>query len=191
MNWRSLHEACLRGDRSAARSLYDAAAAPVFRQCLLASRGDHDAAKDLAQEVWVRLFKQLRQLKRPEAFVSWALSTCTTLACSRGRLEHRRAELLTSFATEASLESPLEGEADRQRREQLVRDCLATIEPAAHRAIARAVYVEGMTTRAAAEELGVPHGTVTVTLQRLRAKLRAALLLDLVNHGDELGGVGC
>lgn len=174
----------MRGERSAARALYAAAEAPIFRQCLLASGGDADAAKDLAQEVWVRVFRQLHQLQRPEAFVSWALATSTSVATSRRRLDARRATLLDRFAVEASLESAPDGEPDRLRREALVRECLGGIEDPTHRALAEAVYVRGQTTREASEHLGVPHGTVTVTLMRLRATLRTRLAQELVKQGD-------
>lgn len=185
MNWRALHEGAVRGDRLAARALYDAAEAAVFRQCVLATAPDRDAAKDLAQEVWVRLFRQLRHLQHPEAFVSWALSTSTAIAISRGRLDARRGALLERFAAEAALDAPSEDEADRARRESLVRECLEGIDDPAHRAIARAAYVEGLTTRETAARLDVPHGTVTVTLMRLRTKLRATLARQLADSGEE------
>lgn len=183
MNWQELHERGVRGDRSALRRLYGCAEAPVFRQCLLACKGDRDAAKDLAQECWVRVFQKLSRLEHPEAFVSWALATASSVAASHRRLDHRRAGLLERFAVEAALDSPLDGEADRLRREALVRECLAAVEDPVHRELAEAVYVQGQTTRSAAERLGVPHGTVTVTLMRLRVKLRARLAEQLAAEG--------
>lgn len=179
MNWRDLHERAKRGDRVASRQLYEAAADAVFRQCALATRGDHHAAKDLSQEVWVRVFRQLHQLAQPEAFVSWALAIASTVATSRFRLDHRRAALLERFATEAALDAASDSEAERLRREALVRECLQGLEDPRHRDLASAVYVEGLTTRDAAARLGLPHGTVTVTLMRLRTRLRATLARQL------------
>jgi RNA polymerase sigma-70 factor (ECF subfamily) len=183
MNWRELHDRGVRGDCAALRQLYDSAEGPVFRQCLLACRGDRDAAKDLAQECWTRVFQKLSRLEHPEAFVSWALATASALAASHRRLDHRREALLERFAVEASLDSPLDGESDRLRREALVRECLGAVEDSTHRRLAEAVYVQGQTTRDAAERLGVPHGTVTVTLMRLRARLRARLAEQLATEG--------
>ncbi len=57
---------------------------------------------------------------------------------------------------------------------------LAALRSAArHRDLASAVYVEGLTTRDSAARLGLPHGTVTVTLMRLRTRLRATLARQL------------
>jgi len=179
MNWVELCERARAGERAAARSLYDAAAPAVYRQCLLAVRGDADAAKDLSQECWVRVFRQLRQLQKPEAFVSWSLATATAHLASARRLDLRRARLLEAFAAEASLDSPSADEHERAHREGLVREVLAQVEPPSARALALLVYVEGRTTRDAAEVLGLPHGTVTVTLMRLRQKLRAHLARGL------------
>lgn len=183
MNWRELHDGAVRGERAAARALYDAAEAVVFRQCLLATRGDREAAKDLAQECWVRVFRQLRQLQHPEAFVSWALSTASMVATTKHRLDDRRARLLERFATEASLDFPCDGEADRLQRERLVRESLEGLPDPRHRQLALAVYVEGRTTRDAADHLGLPHGTVSVTLMRMRTMLRATLAQALAQEG--------
>lgn len=182
MNWVQLHIRAVQGERAASRALYDAAAPFVYRQCLLAVRGDGDAAKDLSQECWVRLFRQLRQLQKPEAFVSWSLATATSHIASVKRLDARRSALLARFASEASLDSPTTDEHERQFREGLVREVLAQVEPASARELARLVYVEGCTTRDAAERLGVPHGTVTVTLMRMRQKLRAHLARELAQE---------
>lgn len=183
MNWQQLHEGALRGDRAGCRALYDAAEAAVFRQCVLGCGGDRDAAKDLAQEAWVRIFQRLRTLRQPEAFVSWALATASALCVSRRRLDSRRAALLERFADEAALDFAPDGEAEALRREALVRECIEAIEKPEHRALASAVYVRGQSTREASEALGVPHGTVTVTLMRLRVALRARLATQLLAEG--------
>lgn len=183
-NWAELHERARRGDDRAARALYEATAPLVYRQCLLATGGDRDAAKDLSQECWVLIFRRIGQLRRAEAFVSWALATATSHATSTRRLDARRAELLSRFALEAALDSPTNDEVEALDRERLVRAALEAIDAPKVRALAQLVYVEGRTTRAAASELGLPHGTATVTLMRLRARLRGQLVRELTGEGE-------
>ena len=131
----------------------------------------------------MRIFRGLNQLKTPEAFLGWAVSVATSLCTSRRRLDLRQSTLLDRFAMELALDAPPHDDAERLRREALVREQLDALEDDQQRKLARAVYVEGRTTRDTAEALGVPHGTVTVTLMRLRARLREELARQLAAEG--------
>jgi RNA polymerase sigma-70 factor (ECF subfamily) len=183
MNFSRHVEGARQGKRDDCRALYESASKAVYRQCLLAYRGDVEAARDASQEAWVRIFRGLNQLKTPEAFVSWAVSVATMLCTSRRRLDLRQSALLDRFAVELTLDAPPHDDAERLRREALVREQLEALDDEKQRQLALAVYVEGRTTRETAETLGVPHGTVTVTLMRLRTRLREALARQLTAEG--------
>lgn len=183
MNFSRRVEGALKGHRDDCRALYESASGAVYRQCLLACGGNSDAARDASQEAWLRIFRGLRQLKNPDAFIAWAMSVATSLCTSRRRLDTRQAHLLELFAQEIALDGPPHDDADRAQRERLVREQLDTLEGDQQRELALAVYVRGLSTRDAAGQLGVPHGTVTVTLMRVRQRLRERLATQLANEG--------
>ncbi|MBI2299061.1 MAG: sigma-70 family RNA polymerase sigma factor [Armatimonadetes bacterium] len=62
--------AARRGDRRAAEALLEGRRRWVFVRCLRAT-GDPHAAEDVTQEVLVRAFERLSQLRRPAAFGAW------------------------------------------------------------------------------------------------------------------------
>ena len=80
------------------------------------------------------------------------------------------------------LESP--DTVERTQRDEVVRRALESIEGEPMRSIALLKYTDPEhTTRQIAEKLGIPHGTVTVTLVRFRKKFKAHLI-ELLGGAD-------
>ena len=86
----------LGGDTSAYRELYDRYAQLVRAICYDTTRNVADA-QDLSQEVFLRAFDQLNNLRCPERYVAW-LVTIAKMVCrqwrrKQGRDKHHRMEL--------------------------------------------------------------------------------------------------
>jgi RNA polymerase sigma-70 factor (ECF subfamily) len=175
----------LEGDERAMRMLWARHAAhvdAVVRRLV----GDPDAAADVAQEVWIQIFRALPSWRGDSQFGTWAhrIAVNRTLNALR-RL--RRTE---------RLESPLDDDASAAPT--------ATVEPEAERALlaasieaaarqlapgARQVFmlhdVEGWTHEEIATSLGITPGGSKSQLFKARARLRK-LLAPLVDAGPAL-----
>jgi RNA polymerase sigma-70 factor, ECF subfamily len=170
------------GDLIATRALFERLQRPVMAYCLVATKGDRDAALDLVQDTFGRAFKALPGLTEPEAFRGWVFTIASNLVRSRGATESRRREVLEGFALETLQDSSqAEEPAMREQRIARVRELVDAVEDEKMRTIAHAHYVEGQKTRDIATSLGMPHGTVTVKLMRFRDGMKRALCAAVVS----------
>ena len=80
----------LSGDKGAFGELYDRYAALV-RSISYDNTGDYSRAQDLAQEVFLRAYGKLAQLKKPESFGPWLVSMARNVGREyrRGRFRDR------------------------------------------------------------------------------------------------------
>lgn len=150
--------------------------------CLVATKGNRDAALDLMQDTCVRAFKALADVREPAAFHGWVFTIASNLARTRGAAESRRREVLEGFALEAPDSARVAEEpAEREQRIAWVRERVEAVGDKKLRNIAHAHYVEGQKTRDIAIALGVPHGTVTVKLMRFRDQIKRVLCAAIVS----------
>ena len=182
----------VEGDERALRALFDKYERHVMLYCAVSSRGDPERARDLAQEIWDRVFRSLGSID-PRRFQAF-LATVTRNVCrTRGKQELRRRtiELLVDFelfeADEESnndlREDDLQEKHAREQRIQAVQRVLAKVSDPQVQTIAGLKYGEPEHTAAQiAQLLGIPRGTVLVKLMRFRNAIRvdlaAALLAD-------------
>ena len=122
-----------------------------------------DAADDATQEALMAIFRNLRQLRAPEAIVSW-VRVLTVRAALRVARDGAR-EL-------ASADVP-ERHGDRGRLATLIdiADALERIPPE-QRAVLVLRRFEGLSEREVAQALNLPVGTVRSRLHRARASFR-------------------
>ncbi len=174
--------AAQRGDRRAQRTVFDAFEAPMMSYCLIATRRDRDAAKDLVQEIFMRAFRNLHTLGDPAKLRSWMFAIAANVVRTHAAGSARRSEVLDLYALEQDVidDDPAQREALIAR----VRALLHEVEDVQLRRIVELKYGEPEhTTRAIAETLAIPHGTVTVKLMRFRARIKAKLALVLAEEG--------
>jgi RNA polymerase sigma-70 factor (ECF subfamily) len=168
------------GDQRALRALFDRFQRRVFAQCLIASKGDRDAALDLTQETFVRAFRSLESLDAPEKLGGWLASIAANLCRTRGAQDLKRREVLSGYALEQDAPAPSDA-AGREERIATVRRVLEKVEDPLLQQIVQLKYGEPEhTTRAIAAKLAIPHGTVTVKLMRFRAAIKRDLVRALV-----------
>ncbi len=110
--------------------------------------GNEEDAKDVTQEVFFSVFRNLHQLRNSEAFPSWIYKI--TLNCIR---QHVR-----RFPKQLQLNQEIVGESE-PKGEGLVEKALAYLSPQ-HREVILLKEVEGFSIKEIAEMLGVPEGTV-------------------------------
>lgn len=156
----------------------------MMSYCTIATRGDRDAAQDLVQEVFVRAFRSLDRLSDPAKLRSWMFAIAANVVRSRMSGDSRRAEVLALYALDQDVDAEDKGE--REARIARVRALIDGVDDPVLRRMVELKYGEPEhTTRAIADVLAVPHGTVTVKLMRFRARIKAKLALMLAAEGLE------
>ena len=161
----------LRGDRSAARELYDAHVDRVFR---LAYRltGDDDQARELTQDAFIRAFSQLDRFRGEAALATW-LYRVTVSVASNSRRKHQRRDREIDLSSAAQLAADGPPDADPDLREGMA----AAIDglPEIYRTTFVMHDVEGYTHPEIAAVLGVAEGTCKSRLFIARGMLRKVL----------------
>jgi len=139
---------------------------PLFS--FLASRmGNFSQAEEAAQESFVRAFRSLAKLRKPESFYSWLLGIAGRVAKEQYRTElHRKQE---REAVETMMASANDHETDYPLEEAIA------VLPENHRQVILLRYYEGLSCQEIATRLNQPLGTVTKTLSRAYLLLRQEL----------------
>ena len=137
---------------------------------------DLDLAADIAQEVWIQIFRALPQYRGDSQFGTWAHRIAVNRTLNALRKTRRLAKIETDVEEDSATVEPDSESAF----------VLASIESAAERLSpgARTVFmlhdVEGYTHEEIAERLGITAGGSKSQLFKARAKLRM-LLAHLVD----------
>lgn len=167
----------IQGDEAAMRSLWSRHAPhidAVVRR--LVGGHDLDLAADIAQEVWIQIFRALPQYRGDSQFSTWAHRIAVNRTLNALRKTRRLAKIETEVEEDTAMVEP---DPDRSLM-------MATIENAARQLSpgARAVFmlhdVEGYTHEEIAERLGITSGGSKSQLFKARARLRT-LLAHLVD----------
>lgn len=133
---------------------------------------DQARAEDLAQEAFLRAYRNLSQWRRDAAFSTWLFALATNLY----RTELRRIPPLQSLdeAAEPSVPSRLDESLNDAQRRRTVREAVWSL-PTLYRDVITLFYFHERDLRAAALSLGLPEGTVKARLARGRDLLRQKL----------------
>lgn len=136
----------------------------------------HDAADDVAQEAFVRAWRNLKGFDLERPFSPWICRIAANLAVNEVRSPRAREEGLPEGhgESQASSESPLEGVLDAEARRVL--DAAVNELPREQRAVFTLRVYEEQSYKEIALGLGISPGTVMSRLARAREKLRVALL---------------
>ena len=165
----------IEGDERALRSLWSQHS-PHIDAIVRRLVGDPDLAEDIAQEVWIQIFRALPSYRGESQFGTWA----HRIAVNRTLNALRRVRRLSKLESEIDDDIAIVDQA--AERSMLA----ATIEEAARQLApgARTVFilhdVEGYTHEEIATELGITAGGSKSQLFKARAKLRR-LLAHLVD----------
>lgn len=175
------------GDQEAFRHIVERYQGAVYN---LAYRmlGDAEEAEDAAQEIFVRIYRQLGRYDPARKFSTWTLAIATNYCIDQ--LRRRRMQLVpleNIIPWARAREAGPEGEAlSRESRDEVQR--LLKELPEKYRAPLVLRYWEDLSCAEIAEILGVPEGTVKTQIHRARKQL-GKLLVEGEGRRDALSRV--
>ncbi len=182
-----LIEACRQGDREAFRQLFDAYHQRVW-SIALHFTGDDSSARDITQQVFLKLFTSIGQFRHESSFTTW-LYRLVVNACLDEQRRSRRFVSLDLFRNQnqddvrdlgefkkMSFREPQQGEDDFIQLEidAAVRTAVRQLKPKLRVAILLK-YFEGLSYQEMAHVLGCSTGTVASRLNRGHKELARRL----------------
>lgn len=176
-----------RGDREAFARLV-AATRSLVASIALAELRDADAARDVAQDVYLQVWNDLRELRHPASFLPFLRQVTRQRA---RRVGERRVREIRGPAADASLAGAVDPGLDpgtrllRAEQASIVQEALAALPEDARETVVL-YYLEGHSAARVARLLGLTEGAVYQRLSRARVQLRSDILARL---GDTLGSV--
>ena len=168
------------GDEAALRALWTRHAPHIDMVVRRLVGFDQDLAEDIAQEVWIQIFRALPGYRGDSQFSTWA----HRIAVNRTLNALRRTKRLAAIETAVEEDTAsVEMDTERSFVAASIESATAKLSPGA-----RAVFVlhdvEGYTHEEIARELGITSGGSKSQLFKARAKLRK-LLAHLIDVPEE------
>jgi len=133
--------------------------------------GDPDLAADIAQDVWVQIFKALPTYRGESQFSTWAHRIAVNRTLNALRKVRRLAKIEVDIEDDSA---SVDNEADRALLAASIEEAAAQLPPGA-RTVFQLHDVEGYTHEEIATELGITAGGSKSQLFKARAKLRRLL----------------
>ena len=181
-----------RGDMEAFTKLVRAHSSLVYRVALRMLGGKD--APDASQEVWVRVWRNMKSFRGESAFSTWLYRITVNTCLSFRQRESRRRQQQQEYGGDEMPYLPElpEGDADDPEAAALSAERREEIEAALghvraeHRAALVLRHMEGLSYAEIAEVLEVPEGTVKGWVSRGRAAMLIALAEE--DHGRRRAG---
>ena len=166
----------IEGDERALRQIWSQHSPHIDAVVRRLVGGDPDLAADVAQEVWIQIFRALPTYRGDSQFGTWAHRIAVNRTLNALRRTRRLAKLEADIEEDTASVEP---DAERGFVMASIEDAMARLAPGA-----RAVFVlhdvEGYTHEEIARELGITPGGSKSQLFKARARLRK-LLAHLVD----------
>ena len=158
--------ACQRGDRDAFRLLFETYQDRVYSTSLYYFKGDEAIAKDVTQQVFVKLMIKIDQFRGGSEFTTW-LYRLVVNACMD---EQRRQRRFIPFGDGFKMSKLVEKSSQEERYARVeIADCvkaaIGELKPKLRLPILLK-YVEGMSYEEMAEILNCSKGTIASRLNR-------------------------
>jgi RNA polymerase sigma-70 factor (ECF subfamily) len=171
----ALLERCRCGDELAWEALvrtYQSSVYAVTRHYLR----DHEEARDIAQDVFVRLYERLDSFSGGDTFNAWLLQMARNASIDRLRRIKARppaSDVAFEDAVMAGTDDP-ERNASEEARERLLHRAVALLGDK-HREVLLLKEIQGLKIEEVAQLLSLPVGTVKSRANRARLELAAVL----------------
>ena len=145
--------------------------------------GHREDASDVFQDTLLQAFRSLKTLKEPKALRSWlyrVVSNSCLMKRRKGKFEPRRElsleELMPAGAEQAAVEIPDLADLPvdallRDEARRAVHDAIDSLPPS-YREVLMLRDIEQLSTREAAQALGLPESTIKMRLHRGRVMVR-------------------
>src|SRR6266550_2534215 len=175
----------ISGDEGALRALWSRHAPHIDLVVRRLVGGDPDLAADIAQEVWIQIFRALPSYRGDSQFGTWAHRIAVNRTLNALRKIRRIAKLEVDIEDDSAM---TEQDTDRTFVAESIEQAMRKLSPGA-----RAVFVlhdiEGYTHGEIGEELGITSGGSKSQLFKARAKLKK-LLAHLVDESSTVAVKG-
>ncbi len=160
-----LVKSCQNGDTEAMECIYNSYKASLLN---LAYRftGDHFLAEDLLQDIFIKIFLNIKKLKAPEAFKSWIYRIAFNTCMNSAKKKVRRKEVSMEEVKDTGYSETGRNYA-RQQLEQAIK-----ILPIKQKVVFQLHDVEGFTHNEIAEIMKSSEGTAKSQLFKARMKIR-------------------
>ncbi|MBA2688931.1 MAG: RNA polymerase sigma factor [Gemmatimonadaceae bacterium] len=169
----------MNGDERALRQIWVEHAPHIDAVVKRLCDGDPDMAADIAQEVWIQIFRALPGYRGDSQFGTWAHRIAVNRTLNALRRVRRLARIETDIEEDTAF---VEIDSDRTFLAESIEQAMGHLSPGA-----RAVFVlhdiEGFTHEEIGAELGITSGGSKSQLFKARAKLRR-LLAPLVSESE-------
>lgn len=162
------------GDAEAYAAVVERYQQIAFRTAYLVVR-DADLAEDVAQEGFIRAYRQLERFRTGEPFRPWLLRIVTNLALNEVRARSRRHGLFDRILPTREMATPGPGREVEQKEQQ--RELLEAIGQLGRddQAVLYLRHFLDLPEREIAETIGKRPGTVKSRLSRARRRLRTVV----------------
>jgi len=130
--------------------------------------GDSDAAQDVAQDAFIKAYRELRRFRGRSSFATWMYGITVNEARMHLRSQRRRQ---ARWEKQAALEAHPAG---AERPDASAEPLLALLQelPEKHRVALSLFYLQELSLAEIAQAAGAPEGTVKAWLSRGREQLR-------------------
>jgi len=168
-----------RGDAQAFSEVVDLYKGMVLN---LAARmtGSSDSAEDVAQEVFMRVWKNVSQFRGECKLSTWIYRIAVNLCIAEGKTARGRSEFLPIDDPVVAAQPQMRAESDNEYAEEVVLkervQVLMTQMPEHYRTAVTLYYLKDLSYQEISEIMQVPMGTVKSYLFRGKAWLRDRLL---------------
>ncbi|HWA27295.1 MAG TPA: sigma-70 family RNA polymerase sigma factor [Lacunisphaera sp.] len=179
------------GDEAAFGAIMRANYERTFRLVCAILHNEADA-RDVCQDVWLTVWKQLATFRAESRFSTWLHPIATRRALDHLRKRRRWFDRFLPFATSddnaVEVPEPATAEDAREKAEgnetvARVRAALATLPPK-HRAVLALRELEGLSYEEIAQATGIPAGTVMSRLHHARRLLAEKLKDSLTSDSS-------
>ncbi len=170
----------VNGDQAAMRALWTRHAPHIDVVVRRLVGHDQDLAADVAQEVWIQIFRALPNFRGDSQFGTWAHRIAVNRTLNALRSTRRTAAIEVEVEDDSASVEP---EAERALLASTIEAAAAKLSPGA-RTVFLLHDVEGYTHEEIATELGITAGGSKSQLFKARAKLRTLLahMIDAPSH---------
>lgn len=158
------------GDEHAVRAVYERYAGPILTVAM-STLGKRDLAEEAVQTTMLKAWRAAGSLDTSRPLAPWLYAIARRVAIDIYRRE-RRAATPTDLADDDIAVVPMSFERTWEAWE--VRTAIAAL-PAEEREVVRLTHLVGMTHTEAAEEMGIPVGTVKSRSARAHRRLASLL----------------
>ena len=170
----TLIQRCLRGDQAA----WDLIVRQYWRKVFNVAYkfvGKHDEAEDLAQDIFLKIFKSLDTFDRRANFQTWLISVSRNLCIDHYRSVRKERETIdrdvdANELTPASHEASPMAALEQRDRVGLLRQALAALPETLKTAVVMR-DIQELSYQEIAEKLRLPEGTVKSRINRGRTEL--------------------